>query len=156
MKYPMEENDFQAIHAALLESSFQQVLHKSLIAEKCDSFVFSKALFNAPFAIVSHGTEDDPVFNYANRKALELFEMDWQEFTNMPSRLSAEPMNREARQQLLQQVSQFGYIDNYQGIRISKTGKRFLISNAIVWNLYDQKKKYQGQAACFNEYIFLD
>ncbi len=156
MNYPAKENNFQANQAELLESSFQQLLHKSLMTEKYDSLVFSKALFNASFAIVSHGTEEDPVFNYANRKALELFEMGWQEFIQIPSRLSAEPVNRDARQQLLQQVSQYGYIDDYQGIRISKTGKRFLISNAIVWNLYDQDKKYKGQAACFNEYVFLD
>ena len=155
MNYPKEENDFQAMHVVLLESSYQKFLHKSLIAENCGRKAFSQALFEAPIAVVSHGTEDDPVFNYANLKALELFGVDWQEFTQMPSRLSAEPVNRDERQRLLQQVSEYGYIDDYQGVRISKQGKRFLISNAVVWNLLDDNNIYQGQAACFRDYKFL-
>lgn len=155
MNYPREENDFQAAHVALLESSYQKFLHISLIAGNCGSEAIAQALFEAPFAVVSHGTEDDPVFNYANLKALELFGVNWREFTHMPSRFSAEPVNREERQRLLQQVSEHGYIDDYQGVRISKQGKRFLISNAVVWNLLDDSNIYQGQAACFSDYEFL-
>ncbi|MFI3122781.1 MAG: MEKHLA domain-containing protein [Methylococcales bacterium] len=53
------------------------------------------------------------------------------------------------------QVTADGFIDNYQGVRISKTGKRFKISNAIVWNLVDDNGIYQGQAACFSDWEFL-
>ena len=151
----MEENHFQATHVALFESCYQKFIHKSLLLENSDSRSFAQALFEAPFAVVSHGTEADPVFNYANLKALELFGVNWQEFTQMPSRLSAEPVNREERQRLLQQVSEYGYIDDYQGVRISKQGQRFLISNAVVWNLMDDNNIYQGQAACFSDYKFL-
>ena len=133
----MEENHFLSTHVALLESSYQKFFDKSLLHENSGSRSFAQALFEAPFAVVSHGTEADPVFNYANLKSLELFGVDWQEFTQMPSRLSAEPVNREERQRLLQQVSEHGYIDDYQGVRISKQGQRFLISNAVVWNLMD-------------------
>ena len=151
----MEENHFQATHVALLESSYQKFLHKSLLLENSGSRSFAQALFEAPFAVVSHGTEADPVFNYSNRKALKLFGIDWQEFTRMPSRLSAEPVNRDERQRLLQQVSEHGYIDDYQGVRISKQGQRFLISNAVVWNLMDDNNICRGQAACFRDYEFL-
>jgi hypothetical protein len=37
-------------------------------------------------------------------------------------------------------------------VRISSTGKRFLIKEAIVWNLVDDKGDYQGQAAAFSKY----
>ena len=56
-----------------------------------------EALWNAPRAIVAHGTEDDPIFFYGNRLALQLFEMSFDEFTRLPSRLSAEPLAQEAR-----------------------------------------------------------
>jgi hypothetical protein len=31
--------------------------------------------FEAPIAVMSHGTAKEPIFNYANRTALNLFEM---------------------------------------------------------------------------------
>ncbi len=72
----------------------------------------SFALFNAPFALVSHNTDEIPVFNYANQTALDLFEMKWGDFINLQSRYSAEPVNRQQRQALLNQVSKHGYYDN--------------------------------------------
>lgn len=105
--------------------------------------------------MLSHNTALDPLFNYANAKGLELFEFDWQELTNLPSRLSAEPVNQAKRDEVLAQVAAQGFIANYEGIRISKTGKRFLIRNTIVWNLTDEQGIYRGQAACFSHWDFL-
>jgi hypothetical protein len=45
-----------------------------------------------------------------------------------------------------------GYIDNYQGIRISRTGQRFLIKQAIIWNLTDALGQKCGQAATFSDW----
>lgn len=114
-----------------------------------------EALFEAPFALVSHGIEDEPIFNFGNQTALALFELTWDQFTRLPSRQSAEPMNREERQRLLDQVTKQGYIADYSGVRISATGKRFLIEKAIVWNLMDSSGQYQGQAAMFDQWVFL-
>ena len=72
-----------------------------------------------------------------------------------PSRKSAEPINREERQRLLDRVTSHGYIDDYSGIRISSSGKRFLIENAIVWDLVDHLGGYHGQAAVFDKWSFL-
>jgi len=107
------------------------------------------ALWNAPRAIVAHGTEADPVFFYGNRLALQLFEMSFDEFARLPSRLSAEPLAREERALLLDRVSRQGYVDGYSGMRIAKSGKRFMIADGTVWNLADEQGKHQGQAAVF-------
>lgn len=155
MELPSPENKYQAEHAHLLGLSYQKLIHKPLLEGNYDRQTFAKKLFEAPFAVVSHDTQDDPVFNYANRKALELFEMDWQEFTSLPSRLSAEAVNREERQRLLDQVSRDNFIDHYQGVRISKQGRRFLIKNAVVWNLIDEHGINRGQAAYFTDWEFL-
>lgn len=109
-------------------------------------------LDEAPFAIVSHGTEADPVFNYANRTALRLFEMSWETFTALPSRLSAEPLVQAEREHLLERVARHGYIDDYTGIRLSSSGKRFLIRNATVWNLLDDTGQAYGQAALLKDW----
>lgn len=111
-----------------------------------------RKLDQAPFAVVSHGTEPDPVFNYGNRVALQLFEMSWEAFTALPSRLSAEPLLQSERERLLQRVAQNGYIDDYTGIRISASGKRFLIRNATVWNLLDEAGQPCGQAALLRDW----
>ena len=115
----------------------------------------AKNVFAAPFVLVAHGTEADPVLNYGNAAALELWEMSWEELTRTPSRLTAEAPNREERARLLAAVTANGFIDDYSGIRISKTGHRFRIEQATVWNLLDERGAYAGQAAMFSRWEFL-
>lgn len=71
----------------------------------------------------------------------------------MPSRFSAEPAAREDRKRLLDLVTSQGFIDNYSGIRIAKSGKRFLIEHATVWNLLGQGGQVLGQAAAFDHWV---
>jgi hypothetical protein len=115
----------------------------------------SDRLWDAPRAILAHGTEADPVFFYGNRFALELFELDFAAFTRLPSRYSAEPLARAARARLLERVTQHGYIDDYSGVRISSTGKRFHIERVTVWDLLDEAGQRHGQAATFTEWLGL-
>jgi hypothetical protein len=115
----------------------------------------AKNVFAAPFVLVSHGTEADPVLNYGNQTALNLWEMSWEELTRTPSRLTAEAPNREERARLLAAVTRNGFIDDYSGIRISKNGRRFRIAQATVWNLLDEQGRHAGQAATFSDWEFL-
>jgi len=153
---PDETNGFLQEHALLLLKSFEQWIGRPLMGiSLLTSEEQAQALFRAPFALVSHTTAADPVFNYANRQALALFEMSWEEFTRLPSRLSAEPVHQEERERLLSTVTHQGYSDNYRGIRIAKSGRQFWIENAIVWNLFDAEHRYCGQAAMFETWRFL-
>jgi hypothetical protein len=104
-------------------------------------------LMEAAFAVLSHDTRSEPLFNYANLAAQRLFKMDWVTFTQMPSRFSAEPMLQAEREDFLQRVTQHGYIDDYSGIRIASDGSKFLIEQATVWNIVDEHGGYYGQAA---------
>ncbi|MDQ7011718.1 MAG: MEKHLA domain-containing protein [Mariprofundaceae bacterium] len=92
-------------HVTLLRRSLKHWTGRDLVPPDLDDNRAAGVVFDALFAIVSHGTEPDPVFNYANRTALTLFEMDWDVFTAMPSRLSADPVSREERARLLAEVS---------------------------------------------------
>jgi hypothetical protein len=139
----------------ILLNSYRQLLGAELIQRDTDPLEQAKTLFFAPFVLVSHGTESDPILNYGNKTALQLWELDWDTFTRTPSRQTAEAESREERQNLLTQVTQKGYIDNYRGVRISSMGKRFAIEKAIVWNLRDFEGEYCGQAATFNCWSFL-
>jgi hypothetical protein len=136
----------------ILLNSFSQLLGYELISREGNLIEQAQALFFASFVVASHGTQTDPLLNYGNQAALQLWEMSWEELTQTPSRLTAEPINREERQIMLQQAAQQGYIDNYRGVRISSTGKRFLIKQAIIWNLSDSQGKFCGQAATFSDW----
>jgi hypothetical protein len=89
------------------------------------------------------------MFVYANRTAQRRFEYSWEELITIPSRLSAEAPNRDERQRLLDAVARNGFIDNYRGLRIAKSGRRFWIEGGIVWELSDENGERRGQAALF-------
>lgn len=114
-----------------------------------------ESLWEAPFALLSHGTQDPPVFWYGNQTALRLWERSFEEFTRMPSRETAEADAREVRERLLSQVREHGITRQYTGVRISKSGKRFLIENATVWNVTDDEGRLLGQAATFASWTHL-
>lgn len=135
-------------YAALLASSFHRQTGQILPDE-------ASALWHFPQPLVSHGTQADPVFQYANHAALILWELDWHRFTRLPSRLSAEPDPdiQSDRTALLQAALAQGYIDNYQGIRISASGKRFRISKTILWTVTGPCGEIHGQAALIGQII---
>lgn len=131
---------------ALVADSFVRLLGRPLVEVGSDPVA---VLWRAPRVIVAHGMEEDPVFFFGNACALNAFETDVASFTRMPSRLSAEAPLRAERQSLLDRVSAQGFIDDYAGVRIASSGRRFRIDRAIVWNLIDERGTRHGQAATF-------
>jgi len=125
---------------------------RELITRSDDPAIDATNLFDAPFVIVSHGTEANPILNYGNQTALDVWEMDWDRLTQMPSRETAEPMHREEREQFMTRVKRDGFLSGYEGIRIASSGKRFRIQNALIWNILDEKAKVVGQAATFSQW----
>lgn len=139
-----------------LLDSYALWLKRELIDRGADVEAESERLFFAPFVVVSHVDSDDPILNYGNRQALDLWEMTWAEFTATPSRLTAEPMNRTERARMLRRVTARGFVDDYRGVRISRTGRRFLVERATVWNVVDGDGSRRGQAAAFSEWTLLE
>jgi hypothetical protein len=138
--------------SALILRSFQARVGRALLPSNGDDLADARALYEAPFAVLAHGTQDDPIFFYGNATALRLWDMSFEDFTRMPSRLSAEPMLREDRQSLLETAARLGYIDDYRGVRISSSGARFRIENVILWTLADDVGVSHGQAAFIPEW----
>lgn len=134
-------------HVRLLCDSYRRWTGRPLLASAATGVSLSDAIASATFALVSHGTEADPVFNYANEAALKLFEMSLTAFTRLPSRQSAEPVNQQERARLMAAVTSQGYVDDYCGVRISASGRRFVMEQATVWNVVDANGRYHGQAA---------
>jgi hypothetical protein len=139
---------------ALIVESFALLAGRPLVEPSPGGI--EHALWDAPRAIVAHGTEPEPRFFYGNRVALELFAMNAAEFIGLPSQRSAEPALRQERARMLAGLAQHDIGDDYAGVRNAATGRRFAISHAQVWNIVDTHGGRHGQAATFAEWQFLD
>ena len=148
---PQESNSFLVAHAQHLIDSHLRITGRRLLPAGT-GIEMARALYQAPFVVLSHDAGEDPLFTYANRAAQQLFELPWREIVGMPSRFSAEPLARDERQRLLERVASAGYIDDYSGVRIAKSGRRFMIRRATVWNLLDAQGNKTGQAATFSDW----
>jgi len=133
-----------------IAASYSRLTGKYLIP---DGAAVEAALWNLDAVLVAHGNEADPIFFYANRAALSLFEFPAEEFIRLPSRLSARPLARDERAHMLARVSEHGFIDDYAGVRTARSGVCFRIEQAIVWNLSDPNGTPSGQAASFDRWM---
>jgi PAS domain-containing protein len=134
---------------ALLAGSYARLVKTPLVPDGADARWLYR---DAPFAVLAHGTDTDPNFIYANKAAQACFGYSWDEFLALPSRLSAEPADRAKRQALLDEVARNGFFSGYSGVRLAKTGKRFLIEDGVVWDLTDSDGVRHGQAATFGNW----
>lgn len=150
------KDDSSLRQTSIILDSFRHWLKRDLISRDASLEQQAKTLFESPFVVLSHGTEPDPILNYGNRIALELWETDLPTLHATPSRLTAEPVHRDERARLLERVARDGYIDDYSGIRVSATGRRFFIEQTIVWNLLDEAGRPAGQAATFSSWKHLE
>ncbi|MFE0758224.1 MEKHLA domain-containing protein [Inquilinus sp. NPDC058860] len=139
----------------LLAGSHARLVGAPLLPEEAGADAAEQARWlyeAAPFCVLAHDTDADPRFVYANKAAQARFEYGWDEFTTLPSRLSAEAPDRAERQRLLDTVTRDGFIGDYRGLRIARSGRRFWIENATVWQLIDETGTLHGQAAAFREW----
>ena len=156
------ETDVILHHSQRLLQSFRHYLGRPLLPElgsatqaSTDLPAQAQQLFEAPFIVVSHGTEADPIFNYGNAQALALWELSWDAFTQLPSRKSAQGAERPERAEMLAQAKKQGYFEGYVGDRATSTGQRFRMEDGIIWTVVDATGTVWGQAATFSQYHFL-
>jgi len=138
-----------------LVESHRRWTGRELIERVGDPLAQARRLFESPIVVVSHGMEADPILNYGNQAALDLWETSWERLLTTPSRLTAEPVNRAERERMLEQARTKGFFEGYRGVRISATGRRFLVENALVWNVLDSAGQQVGQAATFARWTWL-
>ena len=154
-----DESDRFAMHASagarieLIAESFARFFGRPLIESAPRGL--EQAMWEAPRAIVAHGTELEPLFFYGNRLALDLFDLRAEAFIGMASYSSAEPSERKERARMLEGLRLRGFLGDYSGVRVTASGERFAIANTQVWNLVDAHGGHHGQAATFAEWRFL-
>jgi hypothetical protein len=133
----------------LLTGSYARLVGAPLVPNGKDAaWLYAEA----PFVVLAHNTEPDPIFIYANRAAQRCFGYSWEEFLSLPSRLSAETADQAARQALLDAVAKTGFMTGYSGVRVAKSGTHFRIEHGVVWELIDTEGVRRGQAATFSSW----
>jgi hypothetical protein len=137
----------------LLAASYFRLVGERLVPSERDNENAARWLYEeAPYCVLAHSTDPDPIFIYGNKMAQTCFEYSWDELTSLPSRLSAEEQNREERERLLDAVKRHGFATGYRGLRIAKSGRRFWIENVTVWQLVDRAGVLRGQAAVYRSW----
>ncbi|HEY3325354.1 MAG TPA: MEKHLA domain-containing protein [Planctomycetota bacterium] len=141
------------LHSQRVLNSFKRWTGRELMPRTGDAAEQSRDLFEAPFVLVSDGSEPDPILSYGNAAALKLWEMSWEELTRIPSRQTAEPVHQNERAGLMAEVEAHGFIDSYKGVRIASSGRRFRIEQAVVWKVIEENGRYIGKAATFSKWV---
>jgi hypothetical protein len=147
---PGPENDWQAAHVARLADAFARVIGRDLIRDmKLDPARLGRSAWEGRFALLSHRGDGNATLNYANRFALDLWELDWDSLVTTPSAATAPDGDIAERSAMMAAVAKDGFVSGYSGRRISASGKRFRIENATIWRLLDAKGQPFGVAATF-------
>lgn len=116
----------------------------------------AQELFVASTVVLAHDGSVDPRLIYANRAALLLWRRPWSAMVGLPSRLTAEPAERQSRAFALEQARRRQALTGYAGVRIDSSGRRFRIQKARLWTLRDGDGQPCGQAAAFATWWWLE
>ncbi|MES2473406.1 MAG: MEKHLA domain-containing protein [Pseudomonadota bacterium] len=144
---PGEENDFQHAFVQKVLASHARVTGRPLLPGLGGHEVWS-----GNFALLTHRGDPQAMLNYGNKRALDLWECDWNQFIATPSSATAPAEGRAARETMMQQVIQNGFVTGYSGQRISRTGRPFLIQDVTIWRLMEENGEGSGVAAFFRRY----
>ncbi len=147
---PGEENDFHDAFVQKVLASHLRVVGRPLLAGWNGRNVWS-----GDFALLTHRGDRRAMLNYGNTFALGLWACDWQQFTATPSSATAPDDDRASREAMMQQVVREGFVSGYEGRRVSRTGRPFLIQDVTIWRLLEENGESFGVAAFFRQYKHL-
>ena len=157
MEPPWLEPPAMEVVALILESH-RAAFGASLVAgidPRANPRLAAQEVFAADQAVLAHDGSADPRLIYANAAAHRLWRRPWAEMIGMPSRLTAEPCERQERTLALAAAQAREGLIGYGGIRVDSTGRRFRIEGAKIWTLRDRQGLAQGQAASFGSWWWL-
>jgi hypothetical protein len=106
------------------------------------------------FAILSHGNQTDPVYNYVNAAGFAVFGWPEELYHRLPSRFSApHGSDRQQRASVIQSTtdrSNITYID--KALRVRYPNATVTLKDAILWNVFDDDGIRVGQTVLFDAY----
>jgi hypothetical protein len=142
---PDAANGYQDVYIRRIADSFARVTGESLPLQAQPG----RDAWFGNFALLSHRGDAAATLNYANAFALKLWEYDWEDFTGLPSEVTAPPDDRVSRAVAMTKVARDNFVRGYSGRRISATGRLFTIADGIIWRLLDADGTSFGVGAFF-------
>ena len=87
--------------------------------------IYENICMNKRWVLISHGIEEDPIFNFVNVAGLEAFVRTWDEVTKLPSRKSVllQTSDEKLRIELMKKVTTFAFVEGASGIRVRGDGQ---------------------------------
>lgn len=145
----------------LLVESYSRNVGRPLLEGDVDMADIAQALWDAPFVLLAHdlpeaGSQGQPVFSYANRAALDLFEAEWDDLVGQSSSISADADAQEDRSNALGKALEGGKAEDVTGWRRSLKSTRFQIKGATVFNISSPTGEVLGQGAKIGQWEFED
>lgn len=143
-------------HVKLVDASLGNLTGRSVAVrmglDPSSSDIYESICNSERYVLISHGTEDEPIFNFGNVAALTAFFRSWESLIAMPSAKSVvlRSVDEEMRIQLMQKVTDDNFVEGASGIRIRDDGTYLKFMDAVVWNCFDEEGCKIGQAAFFD------
>jgi len=136
----------------LSSDSLEKFTGKSLLDVMEGVTTLDQIHSNTRYAVLSHGNQTDPIYNYFNKGALLQFQWPEHEIYSLPSRYSApDGALRNDRAKMMKTVEQQQQVRTIPtAIRQTKSGKQFQLHDVMLWNVYDKDGIRVGQTAIFD------
>lgn len=133
--------------ATVILDSFRRSVGRDLVARSGDPADDANRLFELPQAVLAHDASTQPLLDWVNAAAAAAFDATPEILIGRPSSATAPPDATADRRQLFEILARRGFVTGYSGVRISLTGRRFIIDDVIVFALADAAGHPAGHAA---------
>lgn len=141
-------SDFRFVTRAVeILDSFRRHLGRELVERSGDLAEDARRLFDLPLAVLAHDTSPAPLLDWVNLAAARAFDATPETLLGRPSAATAPAEAIADRQHLFTLLAEHGFVTGYSGVRISLTGRRFIIDDVTVLTLADTSGRQAGHAA---------
>ena len=103
------------------------------------------------FAVLSHGNQSDPIYNYVNAAGFRVFRWPEEVYYQLPSRKSApEGAARNERAKVVDNTVAGDITNIAEAVRVRYPNAKVTLRDAILWNVYDDDGYRVGQTVLFD------
>jgi len=141
------DDAFRTRRAMEILESYRRLLGYDLIPRSGAAAEDARRLFELPLAVLAHDTAPQPLLDWANRAALAAFDATPEALLGLPSSRTAPADAAADRGKLFDVLARQGFVTGYSGVRVSLTGRRFVIDDVTVFALADAAGRPAGHAA---------
>lgn len=128
-------------------AAYRTRLGVDLVPRSGDAAEDARRLFELPRAVLAHDAQASPRLDWANRAAGVAFDAAPDRLVGLPSVETAPPDAIADRRRLFDALARRGFVTGYSGVRISRTGRRFVIEDVTIFPVADAAGRPAGHAA---------